>query len=110
MRDLTTLDASLVCCMVHLIRLAYLILQIQTMDVDVFVRTRQLRILLEDSRERMENFVRYLIILNLCHSILNNLLGINCKENTNQIMGNRGQAFHLVLRRLHLFYSYDAPE
>lgn len=26
------------------------------MDVDVFVRTRQLRILLEDSRERMENF------------------------------------------------------
>ena len=58
MRHLTTLNMSLVCCMVNLIRLAYLILQIQTMDVTVFIRTRQLRTLWEDSRERMENFVR----------------------------------------------------
>ncbi|KIM73320.1 hypothetical protein PILCRDRAFT_829263 [Piloderma croceum F 1598] len=40
MRHLTTLNMSL----------------IQTMDVDVFVHTRQLRTLWEDYRERMENF------------------------------------------------------
>jgi len=58
MRHLTTLNMSLVCCTVHLIRLAYLILQTQTVDVEVFVHTRKLRTLCEDSRERMENFVR----------------------------------------------------
>ena len=104
MRHLTTLNMSLVCCMVHLIHLTYLILQIQTMDVDVSVHTWQLRTLLEDSRERMENFVRYsLITLNLYYLVPNNFLGIYCKENTNQILGNRGQAFYPVLRHPHLF-------
>lgn len=68
MRHLTTLNMSLVCCMVRLVRLAYLILQTQTMDVEVFIHTQQLRTLWEDSRERMENFVRspFLILATWC--------------------------------------------
>lgn len=41
--------------------------------------------------QRAYGKLREISILNPCHLVPNKVLGINCGENTNQILGNRGQ-------------------
>jgi hypothetical protein len=102
MGHLTTLNMSLVCCMVHF----------DTSCLPDFTDTNHgcwcvcSYSAAQDTLGRFQRVygkLHKISILNPCHSVPNNILGINCRENTNQILRNGGQWFNLALRRPNLF-------